>query len=297
MLKSVASILGIVLITLGFRIPEDMEPKVNWPKFSREAHRGGRGLVPENTIPAMLNALNRNITTLEMDCQVTSDNQVILSHDAKINPQFSLTESGNEISPEKADSLILYQMNYDQIKKFDVGSKLNEKFPRQEKIKACIPLLSDLIDSVQNRIKLNKREQVFYNIETKISPEGDNKLHPEPEKFVDLLMEVIKKKGIGEWVIIQSFDPRTLEIVHKKYPGTKISFLTSTGSLSENLKKLSFIPDVYSPAYALADQQLIKEAHQKGLKVIPWTVNKKAKIDELTKMGIDGVITDYPDFF
>ncbi|WP_242695918.1 glycerophosphodiester phosphodiesterase family protein [Desertivirga brevis] len=274
-----------------------MEIKSTLPRFSREAHRGGRGLVPENTIPAMLNALNRNITTLEMDCQITADNKVIVSHDAKINPQFSLTESGKEISPEEAESLVFYQMNYDQIRKFDVGLKVNQKFPRQEKIKTYIPLLSDLIDSVQNDIKLNKRKQVFYNIETKISPEGDNKLHPEPEKFVNLLMDVIKQKGIGQWVIIQSFDPRTLEIVHSKYPGTKTSFLTSTGNLSENLNRLSFIPDVYSPAYKLVDQQLIKGCHEKGLKVIPWTVNEKAKIDELTKMGTDGIITDFPNLF
>ncbi|WP_207532379.1 glycerophosphodiester phosphodiesterase family protein [Desertivirga arenae] len=285
------------LIVVGFKSVETLDVKVEWPGFSREAHRGGRGLAPENTIPAMIDALDRNITTLEMDCQITADGEVIVSHDSKINTQFSLSGSGKEIGKEEAEKLILFQMSYEEIRKFDVGSKAYLKFPRQKKINTYIPKLGDLIDSVQENIRINKRKQVFYNIETKISPEGDNKLHPEPEKFVELLMNVINQKRISPWVIIQSFDPRTLEIIHRNYPEVKTSFLVAAGDFNTNLKKLSFKPDVYSPMFSLVNKELIAEVHEKNIKIIPWTVNEGEKIDELKKMGTDGIISDYPDLF
>ena len=266
------------------------------PKFDKEAHRGGRGLMPENTIPAMINALGLGVTTLEMDIHITQDSKVIVSHDDFINPLIT-QENGKNISKSEAEKLAFYKLNYSDLNRFDVGSGFYPAFPQQKKIAVKIPLLEDLIDSVQHHLKITGKLQVFYNIETKSSPKGDGVLHPEPELFVSLLMDVIQKKKIEPWVIIQSFDPRTLEVLHQKHPNIHTAFLTATNSLSDNLKNLSFKPTIYSPNLKLVTAQLIEDCHKMGMKIIPWTVNDKYEIIRLKSMGVDGIITDYPNLF
>jgi len=267
------------------------------PPFDIEGHRGARGLMPENTIPAMYKAIDLGVTTIEMDSHVTADGKVVLAHDDYINPLFTLDPDGKEIPKKDAKRYVLYKMTYEELEKFDVGSKFYDKFPKQQKQKAHIPLLSELIDSVQAYLKANNKPQVFYNIETKSSPEGDNKLQPEPEVFVKLLMDVIESKKITPWVIIQSFDPRTLQVLNKKYPHVETSFLAEKGTLQQNLQKLGFKPLIYSPDYKMVDADLVKQCHEKDIKVIPWTVNSKEEIAHLKTLGVDGIISDYPDLF
>src|SRR5262249_50434658 len=103
-----------------------------------------------------------------------------------------------------------------------------------------------------------------------------------------------------ERTIIQSFDFRTLQYLHQKYPSIKTSMLIEAfdkRSLSEQIEALGFIPTVYSPDYSLVNDQLIKECHKQNIRIIPWTVNDKSEIDRLKKLGVDGIITDYPDLF
>ncbi|MBC7745097.1 MAG: glycerophosphodiester phosphodiesterase [Flavobacterium sp.] len=267
------------------------------PVFDTEGHRGARGLMPENTIPAMLKAIDQGVTTLEMDVHITADRKVILSHDAHINSLFTLNADGKEISEGEAKSLAFYKMQYAAISQYDVGSKYYKNFPRQQKIKTQIPLLSQLVDSVQNYLAKNNKAQVFYNIETKSKPDGDHIFHPEPETFVKLIMDVIKKKKLTQWVIIQSFDPRTLQAVHEKYQNVRTSLLIENGTLESNLKKLNFLPSIYSPNAKLVTAELVKECHKKNLKIVPWTVNTKKEIEDLKFLGVDGIISDFPDLF
>lgn len=267
------------------------------PVFDSEGHRGARGLMPENTIPAMLKAIDLDITTLEMDVHITSDHKVILSHDDHVNSLFTLTADGKEISKEEAEKLIFYEMAYTTISSFDVGSKFYDKFPQQQKLKVHIPLLADLVDSVQNNLKEKNKSQVFYNIETKSKPTGDGRFNPDPETFVKLLMEVIESKKITPWVIIQSFDPRTLRVLHQKYPHVRTSYLVEGNSLAQNLKELGFTPAIYSPNVKLVTAELVKECHDKGLKIVPWTINSKEEIERIKALGVDGIISDYPNLF
>lgn len=269
---------------------------VSFPAFSTEAHRGGRGLMPENTIPGMKSAIDLGVTTIEMDTHISKDGKVFLSHDHYINPLFILDPSGKEIPEADDKKYPLYQMNYADIRKYDAGTKINAKFPEQKKLKTYMPLLSELIDSVQNHIKLNGKSQVFYNIETKSVASGDNILHPDPEKFADLLVDVLERKKIISWVVIQSFDVRTLQVIHKKYPHVKTSFLIENKKpLEENMKLLGFKPFIISPNYKLITEEYIKKCHDQGIKVIAWTVNSKEEINKFKAMGVDGIISDYPN--
>lgn len=269
---------------------------ISFPEFSTEAHRGGRGLMPENTIPAMKWAVDLGVSTLEMDTHISKDGQVFLSHDHYVNPGFTLDPNGKEIPESENKKYPFYQMDYNLIKKYDAGSKVNSKFPNQKKLKTYMPLLSELIDSVQNHIKLSGKKQVFYNIETKSSAEGDDILHPNPEKFVDLLVKVIESKKIIPYVVIQSFDVRTLQVLNKKYPHIKTSFLIENKkSLEENMQILGFKPFIISPNYKLLTPEYLKKCHDQGMKVIVWTVNTKSEINKFKAMGVDGIISDYPN--
>ena len=271
-----------------------------FPAFSAESHRGGRGVMPENTIPAMLYSLSLDgITTLELDVHVTADKQLVLSHDDYLNPLFTLKPDGTEIDKSENKNYPIYQMTYDEIKKFDVGTKVNKSFPDQKKMKLSIPLLEDVIDSVQQYIKTHKRQQVFYNIETKSSETGDNTLNPVPEEFIKLLMGVVNQKGITPYVIIQSADVRTLQVLNDKYPHVRTSYLVGARrkdyTVEEDIEILGFDPDIYSPNFKYITKEDVEKCHKRGMKVVVWTPNTKKEIDKLKAMGVDGIITDYPE--
>jgi glycerophosphoryl diester phosphodiesterase len=270
-------------------------------EFDRQGHRGCRGLMPENTIPAMLKALDLGVTTLEMDVVITKDKKVVLSHEPWFEPEITTKPDGSFIVPAEARNYNIYQMTYDEVKAYDVGLKPHPRFPKQEKIKAIKPLLSDLMDSVMTYMMTRRRPMPNFNIETKCGEKDDNIFHPMPDEFVELLMAVIKEKGVEDRVIIQSFDFRTLQYLHKKYPEIKtaalIEYPFKPGVTDMLNSKLGFLPSVFSPAYQLVNKDVVNECHANGIKIIPWTVNDKAKIDELKKMGVDGIITDYPDLF
>jgi glycerophosphoryl diester phosphodiesterase len=269
--------------------------EVKFPSFSAEAHRGGRGLVPENTILAMKDAMSYPaVTTLEMDTHITKDGKVVVTHDDYLSPGFMLTPEGQEIPTSDAKKYNVFKMNYEELRKFDIGTKPHKDFPQQRKVKTYIPLLADLIDTVQAEIKTKGKKQYFYNIETKCSAKGDGVTNPTPDVFVKLLMEVIKAKKIENYVVIQSFDKRTIQILNKEYPNIRTSFLVSNKkSYEENMADLGFKPFILSPAYHMVDANLIKKAHADGVKVIPWTANTPEEVARLKSLGVDGLITDY----
>ncbi|MBK7560190.1 MAG: glycerophosphodiester phosphodiesterase [Chitinophagaceae bacterium] len=268
--------------------------------FDKQGHRGCRGLMPENTIPAMLRALDLGVTTLEMDVVITKDKKVILSHEPWFGREITTKPDGTFMGEREERKFNIYWMTYEQTKTFDVGIKPHPRFPQQQKMNVTKPLLADVIDSVRKDMMTRKRPFPYYNIETKTNLEFDGVFHPKPDEFVELLMAVIKEKQLEDHVIIQSFDFRTLQYLHQHYPEIKTAMLIEDfdkRTLDEQIKALGFIPTIYSPAWQLVDEKLLKSCHQQKIKVIPWTVNDKAKIDELKKMGADGVITDYPNLF
>lgn len=269
----------------------------HFPNFYKEGHRGTRGLMPENTIPSMKKAIDDGANVIEVDIQISKDKMVLVAHDAYINPTFSLMADGSEIPESDSRKYILYQMNYSEIRKFDVGSKMHKDFPQQKKMRAYIPLLSELIDSVEQYTAAKRLPGIIYNIEIKSSPDKDGVYQPEPATLIKLVMDVVNSKKIANRFYIQSFDVRQIQEVHKNYPNVVIGFLTGNKdkSLEENLKEIGFRPDIYSPQYKLATKQLIKSCQAMGMKFIPWTVNTTEEMKTLIDLGVDGIITDYPN--
>jgi glycerophosphoryl diester phosphodiesterase len=269
-------------------------------QFDLQGHRGCRGLLPENTWPAMEKALDLGVTTLELDVVISADNQVVVSHEPWMSHEIATHPNGQPVSEAEEKSLNLYRMTYHEIQSYDVGMRFHPRFPYQQKIPVQKPLLSDLFDRVENYMKTHSRTLPYFNIETKCLPVGDGLYHPKPERFVELLMEVIHSKKMGKRVVIQSFDFRTLRYLHQNDPSIQTSVLVDEGE-SRNIdvivSLLGFIPSVYSPHYSLVDDDLIRECHKKKMRIIPWTVNSKKEIERFKRMGVDGIITDYPDLY
>lgn len=267
--------------------------------FDAQGHRGSRGLMPENTIPAMLKAIDLGVTTLELDAVISKDKEVVVSHEPFFNHEISMKPDGKPVAPAEERALNIYQMTYEEVSAFDVGSKPNPRFPDQQKVRASKPLLRELLDATEAYAG-QKGRTLFYNIETKSTPRGDGTFHPAPAEFVDLLMGVVQSKGLEERVIIQSFDFRTLQYLHDKYPTIKTAMLiedNNTRSLDDQLQSLGFTPTIYSPHHSLVTPALIEKCHEKGIKVIPWTVNTLKRMEKLKEMGVDGIISDYPNLF
>ena len=254
--------------------------------FDFQGHRGSRGLMPENTIPAMFKAIDLGVTTLEMDVVFTKDNVAILSHEPFFNHEISTKPDGNSVEETEEKSLNIYKMTFAQTQKYDVGIKPHTRFTKQQKLSVNKPSLATLIDSVENYVSATNKAKIFYNIETKTKPETDKLFHPAPAAFVDMLMKVILQKKIENRVTIQSFDRRTLQYLHKKYPTIKTALLieaTDKNSFRKQLKDLGFIPTIYSPESALVNQNLITECHKRNIQIIPWTVNDKKEINKFKK--------------
>lgn len=261
-----------------------------------QGHRGCRGLLPENSIPAMLRALELGVNTLEMDVVISKDKLVLLSHEPVLSHEICLTDQGDEISEEDESLFNLYKMEYADIKKCDCGSKPVKKFPGQQKIKVYKPLLSEVIDTVEQYLKKNSLPLVQYNIEIKSTFETDGTFHPRTAEFTERIMDVLREKNLTERVTIQSFDVRPLQSIRKKYSDVKLALLVENRNGPEkNIEKLGFVPDIYSPDHLLVNEELMQFAVQNGMKVIPWTVNTKEEILSVLKQGVDGIITDYPD--
>ncbi|NTV46703.1 MAG: glycerophosphodiester phosphodiesterase, partial [Chlorobiales bacterium] len=198
----------------------------------------------------------------------------------------------------KADEMrhLIFEMTYEEIARYDCGKHGHPRFPTQQPMPVSKPLFHDMVRAVEACRKELNLSPVDFNIETKSTPEGDRRLHPDPEEFVEIIYREIRELGILERTILQSFDVRTLQIMRKLDPSVRLSLLVENDlSFEENLKLLGFEPHIYSPDYALVDEQLLLEAHKRGIKVIPWTVNDAEEMKRLADIGVDGLITDYPD--
>jgi glycerophosphoryl diester phosphodiesterase len=292
-------LIGWASLFLACNTTKQTTSSVEKNSFDKQGHRGCRGLMPENTIAAMLKAIELNVTTLEMDLQISADKKVVVSHDPTFNENITTTPDGKTLTKSEGAKLLLYQMNYDSIKKYDVGLKPHPLFPRQQKVAAYKPLLSDLIDASEASAR-QKGKTLQYNIEIKSTPAGDGKKHPPIEEFVDLTMSVINGKRVADRSVIQSFDPRALQVMYRKYPTVTTALLIEGDDkrpLEEQLQQLGFTPFVYSPHFSLVTPELIKQCHEKNMKVIPWTVNSFDEMKKQIALGVDGIISDYPDLF
>lgn len=267
------------------------------PKFDLQGHRGARGLMPENTIPAFLEALNNGVTTLELDVVITKDGHVLVSHEPYMSHEMCSTSSGENIPAEEELRYNIYKMTYAETQQFDCGLKPHPGFPGQKNMMATKPLLRNVIAAAEDHIKSYTFYEVDYNIEIKSVKNDEGKFQPSVKEFSEKVFEIINQYLPWERVVIQSFDFRVLNYWHKKYPSVRLAALVENKkSVDANLKVLGFIPSIYSPDFMLLkSQSTVSALKKKKIRVIPWTVNKPEDMMRLKTWGVDGIITDYPN--
>jgi glycerophosphoryl diester phosphodiesterase len=268
----------------------------NAQKFMLIGHQGARGIMPENTIEGMIKALDLNVNVLNMGVVISKDGEVVLSHEPYFNNEISTRPDGKPITFNDEKKYNMFEMDYEEIRKFDVGTKFHNRFPGQMKIKVYKPLLSETIDSVEAYVKENKLEKPVYNIETSLIRKGDGIFQPDASVFIEKIMEIVKEKKLTKRVVIQSLDMRTLQYLHEYFPTIKTSLMVDEKQdFEDGIQALGFTPDYYSPYYVLVGKGLVDRCHAAGVKIIPWTVNTAKDMSYLINLGVDGIITDYPN--
>lgn len=282
-----------------------------------QGHRGARGLMPENTLAAFARALELGVTTLELDCAITRDGIVVVSHDPVLNPDITRGPDGKWLEGEGP---AIASLTFAQLQRYDVGrirpgSAYAARFPAQHPVDgARIPGLAEVFALV----RVAGNDKVRFNIETKVSP-----LWPAqtlaPEAFVRTLLALIRREDMAARVSIQSFDWRTLQFVQQQAPEMPTVYLSARQDFIDNIQAQQTsspwtaglhvsrfggsIPRMvqaaggaaWSPYYREITPASVKEAQALGLKVVVWTVNDAAAMRRMVALGIDGIISDYPD--
>lgn len=286
--------------------------------FDLQGHRGARGLLPENTLAGFRRALELGVTTLEMDLGVSSDGHVVISHDSRLNPSITRDLHGNWL---EATGPAIHSLSLDELKVYDVGrirpdSKYAQRFPEQRAVDgARIPTLEEILALAPR----SGNDRVRLNVETKLSPLEPH-LTPTPEAFASIVVARIRTAGAIGRVTVQSFDWRTLQHVQALAPEIRTSYLTVQQSWLDNVQAgrrgvspwtagmdvddfAGSIPrlvkqaggDIWSPYFRELDGARVQEAKALGLRIIVWTVNDVSDMHEMIDLGVDGIITDYPD--
>jgi glycerophosphoryl diester phosphodiesterase len=281
-----------------------------------QGHRGARGLAPENTLEGFTVALGIGVSTLELDLAVTKDDVVVISHDRRLNPDHTRGPDGKFLEREgpAIRSLTLAEVQRYDVGRLKPGSTYTAGFPEQKPADgARIPKLSEIFALV----KRAGAEHIRFNIETKITPTSGAET-PDPEAFAAAFAAVVREAGLMARVTIQSFDWRTLMALKRIAPEIERVCLTAealtsiqrggpgpspwtagldvddfAGSVPRLVQAAGCA--VWSPLYRNAKPDDVAAAKALGLKVIPWTVNERADMERLIGLGVDGIITDYPD--
>jgi glycerophosphoryl diester phosphodiesterase len=282
-----------------------------------QGHRGARGLLAENTLPSFALALQMGVTTLELDVVVTHDDVLVISHDPALNPDITRNAQGRFLSSKGPD---IRRLTFEQLQSYDVGrinptSRYSQTFSLQKDLNGVrIPRLKDLFDL----IKTQGNTQVKLAIETKITPQRPDQT-PDPERFVQLLLQEIKDHGMSDRVQILSFDWRTLQAMQKIAPSMPTVYLTAQLAALDNLGIKAGQPSAWTAGFQHTqhgsvpkmikaaggthwssfwrelDAQKVREAQSLGLQVLAWTVNDRQSMGQMLDLGVDGLVTDRPD--
>jgi glycerophosphoryl diester phosphodiesterase len=268
-----------------------------YPAFFKVGHRGTRGLMPENTIPAMEKGIEVGANTVELDVHISRDGQVLVYHDESFNPDYTSMPDGSDIPKDQRKKYTFYQMDYPEIRKFIIGRKDYPAFPQQQRMDCYTPLLGEMIDSVEAFTKSHHLPDVYWLVEIKSKEKTDGFEQPVPEEYIKILMPVLDSKHLGKRLIVQSFDMRPLQVIHRLRPDISLGFLTDdkNATFDDNIARLGFIPAFYNPNYHLVTATLVKQCHDKQILIEPWTVETPDIMQQMKALGVDGIITDYPN--
>ena len=289
------------------------------PGFDIEGHRGARGLRPENTLPGFETALDLGVTTLELDLHFTADGTVVVWHDDQIGADKCRLDPGaaKPLPPDPglaADGLMISQLTLNQLQKYTCDRNPDhEKFPDQSNGPGTLAgnryqiiSLAELfdfvdaytVDDIKTIAQQENAQRVQFNIETKRRPDDPSVINDgfdgsNAGPFEVKILDLVEMRGLIDRVILQSFDHRSLQAVHKLNPSIRLSALAS--GRPDPAAYAALNAAIWSPRARDLTPALVKQAHAAGMLVVPWTVNDLEAMRRLIDMGVDGLISDRPD--
>lgn len=330
--KYIAGTLTALMISSGLFFGNEAAAAENsfGPKgFDLQAHRGGMGLTVESSIASFSHALELGVNTLELDVQITEDHQAVVTHDRKISSAVC-----KDTAPAFENDLeypyvgkYIKDLTLKQIRTMDCGSLSKPQYPGQVTSPGAKMLM---LTEVFDLVKRYNAKKVWMNIETKVEAGAPHETAPR-EDFVRIVAREVREAGMLDRVSIQSFDWGSLMMMRELEPGLPIVALTNgpqflqpgqpgaspwLGGIDIDdfggdlvAAAHSFGADAISPVHGFPQngkitdanyepyisKKMVDDAHQAGMKVIPWTVNDIATMNKLMNEGVDGIITDYPD--
>ncbi len=283
--------------------------------FDLQGHRGARGLLPENTLPAFQKAIDLGVDTIECDMAITKDGVVVIHHDLYLNADTTRGPDGNWLGEKNP---AISELTFAELQKYDVGrikpgTEYAKTFKDQQPVDGTrIPKLSDLFDLV----KKSGNTKIGFDCETKVSPDARAATRP-VEEFARMAIAEIRKAGMAKRTMVQSFDWSTLQVIQKEAPEIRTMYLSSPRTLAPKADGMpspwlaGFNPErfdgsvpkavkaangkIWAPNQTYLTPALLAEARSLGLIVIPWTVNDPVMMNKLLDMGVDGIISDRPD--
>lgn len=261
-------------------------------------HRGCRGLLPENTLPAFLHAVALGVDVLELDVVISADKQVVVSHEPWLNPAICLGPAGERIPAGPPAQFNLYQMPYRLIRSCDCGQLRHPDFPHQLSQPAYKPLLGEVFAAVEAACYQLSRPPVKYAIEIKSSLAGDDLFHPAPAEFLALVLGEIITANLMARTSLLCFDARILRLAHEQVPALATCYLIEDElPWIEHINQLGFIPATLGPAFCTVTPAAVRSlrAAYPNLRLVPWTVNSVQDMRQLMALRVDGITTDYPN--
>jgi glycerophosphoryl diester phosphodiesterase len=261
-------------------------------------HRGCRGLLPENTLPAFLYALELGVDVLELDVVISADQQVVISHEPWLAAHLGRGPAGERLDPRHEQAYNLYQLPYATIRQCMVGEWPHPSFPTQQPHASYRPLLRELLHTAEASCRHLGRPPVGYSIELKSTPAGDNIFHPTPARFVELVLAEVHAAAVQARTTLLSFDARILQAARQQAPAQALCLLNEEpASVTALFEGLGFVPEVFGSDYQLLSPALIQElsATYPKLRLVPWTVNELPDLQQALAWGVSGITTDYPD--
>jgi glycerophosphoryl diester phosphodiesterase len=247
-------------------------------------HRGARSVLPENTIASFEEAIEAGAEWIELDLWATKDNVLVVTHDAAMNPRICQGPEGSE--------RLIRKMTLAEVKQWDCGALGNPDFPKQRKLPGTrVPTFDEVLDLAK------KHARFRFNVEIKSSM-GNAEGMPPVEEYARMVVEAIRRKGLAERVMIQSFDWRLVRAAGAIAPEMPRSALypASAGQAGWAFEKVAAEAGTkwVSVHYATVTAEKVKSAHAAGIKVIAWTANTEEVWARLLAAGVDEIITDDP---
>jgi glycerophosphoryl diester phosphodiesterase len=251
-------------------------------------HQGGRGTMPGNTIHAFMHALKTGINAIELDVMMSADGELVVTDHAALTPL-------HYYHPFIKEEQLVYDLTVAELQEYDCGKKFNSSYPFRKNISSTIPLLKDVFSRMEKYVLWNNIRPAKYFIDIKTSPSTDNLYHPKPEEFIVKLTDLIRTLNIGRRCTVISSDVRPLQLMRRLNQHVTIGLkVENEESIEDNIEALGFLPGIYMPEHVAADRETVFAVQSKGMKIIPIGANDLLDMNEMLSMGVDGLITDYP---